>query len=292
VQINEFHYDNINVDVNQFIEFRHTEPLTGYEVILYNGYNGLFYNRTDLSDIPTTTTTPLYRYTVVPFGQIANAVEGIALKAPNGTVTEFISYEGKFTAKNGPAKGMTSVDILVSESNICTSVGMSLQKCANNGLWIGPKTATPGKLNRNCTTLPSATKAPAPCGKVVPSPVAVPVKAPVAVPVKAPAATPVKTPVARPVMPPMVTPPTKSDPAPVTAPVVAPPVTAPVTSPQASPVMTPNVTAAPVTAPVLPPAPTRPDTPTSKPPEKCGLFKMGIFCPFECGYVKRQLKLC
>jgi hypothetical protein len=260
VQINEFHYDNINLDVNQFIELRHNEPLTAYEIFLYNGYNGLFYNRTNLTNIPPTTITPKFNYTVVPFGQIANDVEGIALKAPNGTVIEFISYEGNFTAKNGPAKGMQSVDINVSESNICTSIGYSLQKCTNNGLWIGPNVATPGKLNRNCTTLP-VQKGPVTCGKVVPAPVAVPVKAPAASPIKEPASSPVKAPVTQPIV---------SSPT-VTAPVVAP-------------------VAAPVTAPVMQP-PTKPDTPTSK-PEKCGLFKFSIFCPSKCGYIKRLLKLC
>jgi hypothetical protein len=151
----------------------------GYEVILYNGYNGFFYNRTDLSSVPTTTISVKYNYTVVPFKQIANGMEGIALKAPSGKVIEFISYEGTFMAKNGPAKGMTSTDVIVSESNICTAAGFSLQKCSNNGLWIGPKRATPGKLNRNCTGLvfPKAQKMP-PC-VIMSSPVQAPVKAPV-----------------------------------------------------------------------------------------------------------------
>ncbi len=264
MQINEFHYDNINLDVNQFIEFRHTEPLKGYEVILYNGDNGILYNRTDLSNFPPTTVTRVYNYTVVPFSQLANGVEGIALKAPNGSVLEFISYEGMFKAKNGPAEGMHSVDIKVSESNICTSAGFSLQKCANNGVWVGPTIATPGKLNRNCTNI-STTKSPStqPCGSVVPSPVAIPVKPPVKAPV--------------------VPPPTNPDTPPATSPVTA-PVTAPVKAPVAAPVK------APVAAPVMQP-PTNPDAPTSK-PEKCGLFGLGIFCPFECGVIKRALNLC
>ena len=189
VQINEFHYDNINRDVNEFIEFRHDESLMGYEVILYNGYNGLVYNRTDLSYVATTTVAQKYNYTVVPYMRIANSMEGIALKAPTGIVIEFISYEGTFTAKNGPAKGMTSMDIKVSESTMCTNAGFSLQKCANNGLWIGPKRATPGKLNRNCTGLsfPKAQQMP-PC-VIVPSPVMTPTMKPVMTPVVVPANT-------------------------------------------------------------------------------------------------------
>ena len=260
MQINEFHYDNINADVNQFIEIRHNEPLKGYEVILYNGINGYLYNRTDLSSISPTTTTPIYNYTVVPYNQIVNTAGGIVLKAPNRTVLEFISYEGTFTAKNGPANGMTSIDIGVSESSVCTTAGYSLQKCSNNGLWISPRVATPGKLNRNCTTLP-ATKvpSPAPCGKVVPAPVAAPATSPVASPT-----------------------------APVTAPVTAPAV-APVMAPaKAAPVTVPK--AAPVKAPVMQP-PTTPDAPT-KEEEKCGLLKLNIFCLHKCGFIRRQLKLC
>lgn len=154
----------------------------GYEVLLYNGFNGLVYNRTDLSYIAPTTINRMWNYTVVPFKQIANDVEGIALKDPSGKVIEFISYEGSFTAKNGAAKGMTSMNIVVSESNACTAAGFSLQKCASNGLWIGPKRSTPGKLNRNCSNLkfPQAQKMP-PC-VIATTPVMAPVMAPVAVP--------------------------------------------------------------------------------------------------------------
>jgi hypothetical protein len=45
---------------------------------------------------------------------------------PNGKVIQFLSYEGSFTATNGPANGMTSTDIgITEESN--AAVGSSLQ---------------------------------------------------------------------------------------------------------------------------------------------------------------------
>ena len=34
---------------------------------------------------------------------------------PGGNVVQFLSYEGSFTATNGPAAGMTSTDIGVAE---------------------------------------------------------------------------------------------------------------------------------------------------------------------------------
>ena len=42
-------------------------------------------------------------------------------------MVEFLSYEGVFTAVNGPAAGLTSVDLGVSEV-ASTPVGLSLQK--------------------------------------------------------------------------------------------------------------------------------------------------------------------
>jgi hypothetical protein len=43
-------------------------------------------------------------------------------------VVQFLSYEGSFIATDGPAVGMTSVDIGVSETS-STPVGYSLQLC-------------------------------------------------------------------------------------------------------------------------------------------------------------------
>ena len=50
--------------------------------------------------------------------------DGIALVRPDGTVAEFLSYEGGMTAVGGPANGMAAVDIGVFESS--APVGQSL----------------------------------------------------------------------------------------------------------------------------------------------------------------------
>lgn len=81
--------------------------------------------------------------------------DGLALVVPGGiTVVQFLSYEGSFTAMNGPASGMISVDILVKEE--LSQVGQSLQL---QGLgseyadfsWAGPIANTRGAVNTGQT---------------------------------------------------------------------------------------------------------------------------------------------
>lgn len=135
VFINEIHYDNAGADVGEAIEVVATagENLAGYRIWLYNGSNA-----------PTNAST--YSNTAVPAGstvacganvQIAVVTypqdglqngdsDGIALVDSTGAVVQFISYEGQITAGNGPAAGMTSQNLPVSEPNN-TPVGTSLQ---------------------------------------------------------------------------------------------------------------------------------------------------------------------
>ncbi|MEM9691479.1 MAG: endonuclease, partial [Myxococcota bacterium] len=81
--------------------------------------------------------------------------DGLAFVTTGGVVLEFISYEGTFTATNGPAMGMTSVDIGVREQS-STTVGQSLQRegtgsRAEDFTWATPAPASPGLLNPNQT---------------------------------------------------------------------------------------------------------------------------------------------
>ncbi|HEY1104932.1 MAG TPA: DNA/RNA non-specific endonuclease, partial [Agromyces sp.] len=71
--------------------------------------------------------------------------DGFALVNAGGQVVELLSYEGSFTARSGPAAGMTSQDVGVAESN-STPAGRSLQR-AGNGTWFGPNTDTFGQCN-------------------------------------------------------------------------------------------------------------------------------------------------
>jgi hypothetical protein len=66
-----------------------------------------------------------------------------------------LSYEGSFTASNGPAAGLTSVDIGVLETS-ATPVGWSLQLGGSGNdyedfSWQAAQTATPGAVNAGQT---------------------------------------------------------------------------------------------------------------------------------------------
>lgn len=148
VFINEFHYDNVGGDVGEFVEIAGTAgtDVSGWSIVLYNGANNLTYstlpltgtltnqcNGTGISDVP------------LPLNGLQNgAPDGIALIDNMGTVIEFISYEGAFTAAGGPAVGVTSTDIGVAESG-ATAIGQSLQ--LSTAGWTGPLPESPGNCN-------------------------------------------------------------------------------------------------------------------------------------------------
>lgn len=155
--INELHYDNASGDVGEFVEVAAAAgtDLTGWSVVGYNGSNGAPYATVSLSG------------TVVDqggcigtldfdFGSMQNgSPDGLALVDAQGTVLDFISYEGTLVATSGPANGMTSVDIGVSEPTT-TPIGDSLQRTGTGGdsaafTWEGPAPETRGAPNTNQT---------------------------------------------------------------------------------------------------------------------------------------------
>src|SRR6185436_15716445 len=103
----------------EFIEVAGTAGinLTGYSLILYNGADGASYNTLALSGVIPNQSNG---YGTLSFAYPVNGIQngspdGIALV--NGLlVIEFISYEGTFIATNGPANGMSSTNIGVSEN--------------------------------------------------------------------------------------------------------------------------------------------------------------------------------
>lgn len=84
---------------------------------------------------------------------IQNDMEGIALvKRSNNQVIQFISYEGTFTATNGPANGMVSVDVGYEETDPGTPIGYSIQLTGTGNsygdfIWNEPAPDSPGNLN-------------------------------------------------------------------------------------------------------------------------------------------------
>jgi uncharacterized protein len=118
VFINEFHYDNDGIDAGEFVEIAGPAGtnLSGWTLILYNGSGGAFYTKTDLSG---TLPNQCSSYGTLVVNYPANGIQngspdGIAL-VNNGTVVQFLSYEGTFVAVGETANGLTSTDVGVSE---------------------------------------------------------------------------------------------------------------------------------------------------------------------------------
>lgn len=155
VFINEFHYDNAGGDVGEFFEVAAPvgTDLSAWTVVLYNGSNGTTYNTLQLSQGSSTqdSVTTFVTITLPANGMQNGSPDGLALIDAEGAVSQFISYEGSLTATNGPAAGMTSEDIGVSESS-STLVGDSLQLAGTGSVysdftWEAPKANTPGSVN-------------------------------------------------------------------------------------------------------------------------------------------------
>ncbi len=163
VFINEIHYDNGNgSDVNEGFEIAGPvgTDLTGWTVAKYNG------SSTQLSVYGTEALSGMISdqqggYGTLWFGLPSNGLQngspdGLALVAADGTtVIQFLSYEGSFTAADGPAMGMTSVDIGVAESGITLGTeSLQLQGSGTeyeNFTWASPAASTNGAVNNNQT---------------------------------------------------------------------------------------------------------------------------------------------
>src|SRR5215207_50997 len=148
VYLSELHYDNVGTDADERIEINAPAgtDLTGWQVVLYNGSNGAVYNTRTLAE--TVLATCGDRGVVVltyPVDGIQNgAPDGIALVNSGGTLVEFLSYEGTMTGIGGPANGVLSTDIGVSEPG--APVGQSLQRSSSD-VWTGPVAHTFGACN-------------------------------------------------------------------------------------------------------------------------------------------------
>ena len=161
IWLNEFHYDNVSTDVGEFLEIvledAGSYTLSDFTITLYNGNGGASYNSKTLDLFITGTSSEnftLYYYEF-PEGGIQNgSPDGIAIDY-QGTLIggQFLSYEGTFTAIGGPANGVTSIDIGVSEPG---EIGESLQLFGSGAVygdfvWQEPALETPGNLNNGQT---------------------------------------------------------------------------------------------------------------------------------------------
>ena len=136
-RFSELHYDNVGTDAGEAIEIEGPAgtDLTGWSIVLYDGNGGTAYNTTPLSG--TIANSCDGRGVVVvnyPVNGIQNgSPDAMALVNAGGQVVEFLSYEGTFTAADGPAAGKLSIDIGAAEAT-GSPVGSSLQRDAS-GAW-------------------------------------------------------------------------------------------------------------------------------------------------------------
>lgn len=144
--ISEIHYDNAGADTGEFVEVTATAgtDLTGYSLVLYNGNGGAPYGTTALSGTIANQANGQGALAFDIAGIQNGSPDGVALVAPDGSVIEFLSYEGLFAAVGGPADGLTSTDIGVAEAG-SEPAGQSLQLV--NGTWTGPAAQTKGTVN-------------------------------------------------------------------------------------------------------------------------------------------------
>ncbi|MGY1668267.1 ExeM/NucH family extracellular endonuclease [Geodermatophilus sp. SYSU D00696] len=157
--VSEIHYDNTGTDAGEFVEVHLPAGTSsaGLSVVLYNGGNGTVYDTDALPAVTAPADAPAVATVSYPANGVQNGdPDGVALV--RGTeVLEFLSYEGTFTATDGPAAGRTSTDIGVREAGTEPS-GQSLSRTYDASgdalVWAGPAAPTPNAVNPAGTTTP------------------------------------------------------------------------------------------------------------------------------------------
>ena len=165
VWINEIHYDNNSSDSGEgfevVIENASSYNLGDFTVTLYNGNGGTSYGEVNLNQCTLGTSVNGFTFYYYYYSGIQNgAPDGLCLSYQGSLIPgQFLSYEGTFTATEGPANGVTSTDIGVSEDDNTTST-QSLQLSGSGStyaefIWQSPSISTFGNVNNNQTLIPS-----------------------------------------------------------------------------------------------------------------------------------------
>ncbi len=157
VFINELHYDNTGADSGEAVEVAGPAgtDLTGWSIVLYNGSGGAVYGTESLSGVLPDQQAGFGTLSFPKAGIQNGSPDGLALVDASATVVQFLSYEGTFIAVGGPADGMTSTDIGVTEPG-SGPVGDSLQLTGNGTrygdfTWAGSQPSTFGTPNTGQT---------------------------------------------------------------------------------------------------------------------------------------------
>lgn len=169
--LNEIHYDDFGTDTVEFIEVVVQDvenfDLSSFEIVLYNGNNGESYDTKSLDEYTVGLVENVYTffYHIYPTNGVQNGeADGLAL-VYDGTVIpgQFLSWEGTLTAVDGPASGMTSVDIGVAEAGELEgkSLQLSGEGTEYDGFtWQPPADETMGNINNNQSLLHFGLKEP------------------------------------------------------------------------------------------------------------------------------------
>jgi hypothetical protein len=159
VWLNELHYDNQGQPQGEGVEIAGPAGynLDGWRVLGYDGSNGHSYVTVPLSGtIPSEQAAHGTLWFPVAGDTFQNGpADGLALVDAQGQVLQLLSYEGAFTALDGPAWALGSTDIGVSETG-STPAGSSLAlqgagSSYSSFTWAGPFAATPGSKNTGQT---------------------------------------------------------------------------------------------------------------------------------------------
>ena len=132
VWISALHYDNAGEDRGEGVGLTGLPGarLGGYALVFVNGTGGRVSQTTPLSG-----SLDGGGRTFVSVDGIQNGpADGVALVAPDGSVSEFVSVEGTVTATAGPAAGRTSADTGVAQDGRDAS-GDRLLRDRRGGPW-------------------------------------------------------------------------------------------------------------------------------------------------------------
>jgi len=115
---------------DEFIEIAldsYIEP-TDAQVLLYDGADGTIYSTIGVNTFVVGEEQNgkiMYSLEITGDG-LQDGPDGIALTV-DGAVEQFVSYEGTFTATDGAASGLTSVDYGIAEENVASGTSIGLQ---------------------------------------------------------------------------------------------------------------------------------------------------------------------
>lgn len=153
--INEFHYDDQGADSNEFVEIVVPYNFTDFANLtlsLYDGATGQVYNSFTADKFTQGAVQDSFLLLSMSINGIQDGPDGFCLDY-KGNVIQFLSYEGVFNAQDGPALGLTSTDIGLSEDGT-DPAGNSLQLSGQGTIyrefsWSAPSPQTVGQPNSN-----------------------------------------------------------------------------------------------------------------------------------------------